>query len=239
MTQDIPNIEDTIAKIKSRGYWEVIIRPLKFDENRLETLKACSDLVLENKVRLRGWDYPHISSKYGVLSGDSWVENVTDWNDHKEFWRMYQSGQFFHVFGCWEDWWGPVRIFWSEKSQTEPGYGLEFLATLYSLTEIYEFASRLAKKGLFDEMLKISITLHGMKNRRLVTTEIERSLFDIYFCKIENITLNKEIAVNEIIAANNELAVDATCHVFERFSWLEPPKRVLKEEQDKFLKGFH
>lgn len=188
---------------------------------------------------MRGWDYPHINSKYGVSSGDSWVENVTDWNDHKEFWRMYQSGQFFHVFACWEDWWGPVRIFWSEKKETEPGYGLEFLSTLYSLTEIFEFASRMAKKELSDNMLKISINLHGMKNRRIVTTEINRSLFDSYACKIEKIIYNKEIAVSEIISANNELAVDATCYVFERFSWLDPPKRVLKEEQDKFLKGLH
>ena len=79
MTQDTPDLETTAQEIKSRGYWEVVIRPLKFNEKRLESLKACSDLVLENKVRLRGWDYPHLSSKYDVVSGDSWVENVTNW----------------------------------------------------------------------------------------------------------------------------------------------------------------
>ena len=239
MTQGIPTIEETATKIKTQGYWEIIIRPLKFEEKRLKTLKACSDLVLENKVRFRGWDYPHVNSKYGVASGESWVENVTDWDEHKEFWRMYQSGQFYNVFGCWEDWWGPVQIFWSEKKQTEPRYGLEFLSTLYSLTEIYEFASRLAEKHLFDEMLNISITLHGMRNRRIVTTEIRRSLFDIFLCRIENIALNKEVSVNELITSNNEMAIDATCYIFERFSWLEPPRRVLKEEQDKFLKGLY
>ena len=237
MTQDTPDLETTAQEIKSRGYWEVVIRPLKFNEKRLESLKACSDLVLENKVRLRGWDYPHLSSKYDVVSGDSWVENVTNWLDHKEIWRMYQSGQFFHIFGCREDWWGPVRIFWSEKRVTEPGYGLEFLCTVYSLTEIFEFASRLAKRNLFEESLKILVILHGMKNRRLVTTEIRRSLSDNYLCRIENITLNREIAVDEIITARNELAVDAMCYVFERFNWREPPRRVLEEEQGKLLKG--
>ena len=98
MTEDTPKLSEIVAKIKSRGYWEVVIRPLKFEKERLESLKDCANLVLENKVRLRGWDYPHVSSKYGVQSGDNWVENVTDWSSYEEFWRMYQSGQFLHLF---------------------------------------------------------------------------------------------------------------------------------------------
>jgi hypothetical protein len=236
MTDNIPELSQTLAKIKSRGYWEVIVRPLRFERERLNTLKACADLVIENKVRLRGWDYPHVSSKYRAVSGDYWVENITDWSDHIEIWRMYQSGQFFHLFGCIEDWLGQERIFWSEKRHLEPGYGLSFLCTLYTLTEIYEFASRLAKKGIFDDFLTVSITLHGMKNRRLVTFDIRRSLYDNHICNIQNIQLSRKISVSEMIGTSNDLAIDDTYRTFERFNWLEPPKQVLQEEQREFLK---
>jgi hypothetical protein len=237
MTEGVPKLSEIIAKIKSRGYWEVIIRPLKFEKELLKNLKDCANLVLENKVRLRGWDYPHVSNKYGIQSGDNWVENVTDWSSYEEFWRMYQSGQFFHLFGCREDWWGPVQIFWSEKHTLEPGYGLSFLSTLYTFTEIYEFVSRLSKKGLFDDFLNVSITLHGMKKRRIVTLEINRTLNDNYICNIEDIQLNRKIATSEIIGKSSEFAVDDTYRVFERFNWLDPPRQVLNEEQSKFLKG--
>ncbi|MCJ7632525.1 hypothetical protein MUP77_09065, partial [Candidatus Bathyarchaeota archaeon] len=188
-------------------------------------------------VRLRGWDYPHTSSKYGIKSGTDWVENLTDWTDHKEYWRMYRSAQFFHLFGCREDWWGDVRIFWSQQSHTTPRYALEIICTLYTLTEIYEFVARLAKREVFDDFLKVSITLNGMKNRRLVTVDINRSLNENYICAIESIPLSRTASVEEIIGRNNEFALDDTVSVFERFNWFNVPRKVFKEEQDKFAKG--
>ena len=237
MTEDRPKVEEIVKKIKSRGYWEVTIRPLKFDEGRLETLNDCAKFVQENKVRLRGWDYPHVSRKYGIKSGKDWVENLTDWDGYKEFWRMYQSAQFSHLFGCREDWWGQVKIFWSQKSYTEPGYALSIMSTLYTFTEIYEFATRLARKGLFDDFVKVSVALHGMKGRRLVTLGIRRSLDDNYICDIEEIPLSRVVAISEIIGKSNEFAVDDTFRIFERFNWFGAPKKVLQEEQDNFLKG--
>lgn len=165
MTEPFPTVADTVAKIKSHGFWEVTIRPVKFDREHLNSLSTCKELVEENRVRFRGWDYPHISSKYGIRSGIEWVENLTDWTDNIEYWRMYKSAQFFHIFGCIEDW-GAAKIFWSQQSHTTPGYGLEFSCTLFIITEIYEFAASIAKKKVFDDWLKVSITLHGMKNRR-------------------------------------------------------------------------
>jgi len=237
MTEAIPTVKETVDKIKSRGFWEVIIRPLKFNKDRIKSLSECIELILENKVRLRGWDYPHTSNKYGIKSGTDWIENLTDWSDHKEYWRMYRSGQFFHLFGCREDWWGEVRIFWSQQSHTTPGYGLSIMSTLYTLTEIYEFAARLAKRGIFDDFLRVSITLNGTKNRRLVTLEINRSLNDNYICNIENIPLSRIISPEEIIGKGYVFAIDDTLNIFERFNWFNAPRKVLEEEQDKFMKG--
>jgi len=237
MTEPIPAVQEIVAKIKSQGFWEITIRPLKFNKTRIESLNECKLLIEENKVRLRGWDYPHISNKYGVRSGKDWVENLTDWSDKVEIWRMYQSGQFVHLFGCREDWWGEVRIFWSKQTYTTPRYGLSLLSTLYTFTEIYEFAARLAKRNVFDDFLNISTTLHGMKARRLVTLDMNRSLNDNHICDIDEISLSKTPTVEQVIGKSNEYAIDGTLAVFERFNWLNVPKQVLEEEQSKFLKG--
>jgi len=76
-----------------------------------------------------------------------------------------------------------------------------------------------------------------MKDRRIVTLEIRRSLNSNYICNIEKIPLTRTLAINELIEKRNEYAVDDTIRVFERFNWFNPPKKVLTEEQDKFLKG--
>jgi hypothetical protein len=237
MTERLPTVAETVAKIKSRAFWEIIIRPSKFDKERIKSLSDCKELIEESRVEFRGWDYPHISNKYGVRSDVDWVENLTDWSDHIEYWRMYRSAQFYHLFGCWEDWWGNVRIFWSKQQYTTPGYALSFMCTLYTFTEIYEFAARYAKKKMFDDLLSLSITLNGMKNRRLVTLEVNRYLEPDYVCSIDKIPLNRTMAIDEIIGKNKEFAIDDTLHVLECFNWFKPPRKVFEEEQDKFMKG--
>ena len=110
MSEPSPTVSNTVAKIKSRGFWEVTIRPIKFDSGRLKSLSTCKELVEENRVLFRGWDYPHIGRGYDIRSGTDWVETLVDWSDHVEYWRMYKSAQFFHIFGCIEDW-SAARIF--------------------------------------------------------------------------------------------------------------------------------
>jgi len=236
LTAPIPNFKETLEKIKSRGYWEVIIYPLTFRKFRFTSLAFCKKLIEDNKVRLRGWDYPHISHDYGIRSGTNWVETVTDWDAYKEVWRMYQSGQFHHLFGCREDWWDKVRIFWSEQRYLTPNYGLSVLSTLYTITEIYEFTTRLAKTEIFDDSFRLTIKLNGMKDRRLVTVDIKRSLDGVFICGSEQIAINRKLVVSELLEKRNEFAVDDTVSVFEHFNLFNTPRKVLIEEQDKLLK---
>jgi len=238
MTEEEPTTESLLEKIRSRGYWEVIIRPTRFERERIKALSECTQIVQECRVRLRGWDYPHVSTRSPPhVGGVDYVESLTDWNGYKELWRMYQSGQFVHLFGCREDWLSErISIFgFPQHAYIEPGSVLSVLSTLYSVTEIYEFASRLAQKNLFDETIFLSIALHGMKNRKLIFFESQRLLFDDYVCKIADLPLDKTITVDELLGRGHELALDHTIWIFERFNWISPPRDILKEDQKKFL----
>src|SRR5262245_54137547 len=46
-------------KIRSRGYWEVKVRPTVFAAERIKTLGELERGVNTAHVELRGWDYPH------------------------------------------------------------------------------------------------------------------------------------------------------------------------------------
>jgi len=237
MTKESTTTEQVLGKIKSRGYWQVTIRPERFDKERLKSLGDCTRLLLECKVVLRGWDYPHVSSRDGLRSGLDYVESLTDWGEYKELWRMFQSGQFIHLFGCHEDWWSEmVTIFGpSECSKIKPGSVLGVLSTLYTITEIYEFASRLAQKNLFDNSIHLSIGLHGMINRKLFVEEFGRHLFHEYVCIINDLPYSRTIAVKDILGQAADLALDHAFWIFERFNWHDPPRDVFKEDQKKLL----
>ena len=235
--------EDSVllSKIKKHGYWTIIIRPNRFDNEKIQTLNDCLKFVKESKVSLRVWDYPHIDANNRPYANNrplDYVQQTIDWDLHRELWRMYQSGQFVHLFACHEDLLlnqinlgpGPAKI------TPLPGTVLSVLSTLYSMTEIYEFASRLAAKNIFNRDLSLEISLNGMKNRKLVFFEPGRTRLGNYVCSSNELTRMKSIPVSDLLAIrSSELALEHTLWVFEHFNWKPSPLDILREEQKKFI----
>jgi len=92
-----------------------------------------------------------------------------------------------------EDWSDitPDRI---RRLSTEPlpGGVLETIDTINPITEIYEFASRLAAKNIFGNEIYIAVELHGMKDRTLVVTDPMRGLFlGNYTCGLDDLPYTK------------------------------------------------
>ena len=229
----------TLEKIKSRGYWKVVIRPNQFRKELIGDISQCLKIVEECRVKLRGWDYPHIGNKSPPYSGEDYVESVTDWDLHKEFWRMYQSGQFLHLFGVHEDWFDEEESLFGHSKyykQVKPWSLLEVIMALYSFTEIYEFASRLSQKASFG-FLSISITLHGMNGRQLGFFEVGRTLHAEYVCHVNEISREREMHVETLLGKGKEISLDETLEILKRFNWISPPREILKEDQRKLLEG--
>jgi len=239
MIGEIKSPEKTREKIKSRGYWEVIIRPTRFEKERINDLSQCLKITEHCRIKNRGWDYPHIANNERPYCGIDYFESVTDWDLHKEFWRMYQSGQFVHLFGIWEDWFDEEEKFFgpSRYSSVKPGSVLEVIMTLYSITEIYQFASKLAMAGLFDDSVFISIKLHGLMNRKLECFDFLRRFYTDYFCRINTFPREKVITVNTLVNKFDEIALDETLEIFKRFNWNSPPREAYLTEQRRFLEG--
>src|SRR5438477_12026082 len=79
-------------------HWRVNMRPLPFEPERIPSLSAGFELIQSTKLSLRGWDYPHLSHKpHQRGTGKSWIAAWSDFMNHVEYWRFYQSGQFLHL----------------------------------------------------------------------------------------------------------------------------------------------
>jgi len=224
---------NALTKITSRGYWKVVIRPSVFKQDRIENLRICEELVRDCQVVLRGWDYPHYRE---IHSGRDFIWSETDWQIHKEFWRFYQSAQFVNYFGCEEDWWSESKLASSNMKEYRPGEALEIICTLFRLTEIYEFASRLAQRDAFGKEVALIVELRGMNNRRLIA--IGRILFSPdYICREEHLRYEESYSVQELIAKKSELALENALWLFERFDWRHVRSSetvaILREDQKK------
>lgn len=153
---------------------------------------------------------------------------------------MYQSGQFVHYLGFWEDWLG--RDPYGYQRKTDKGISLpnvkETMMTLYTVAEIFLFASRLASDKFFDNTLHISIQLKNTKNRKLIVDDFKRYLHGDYTCKYEPIKIEKDIPINDILANSQELSLQTTFEIFQKFNWIieENSKEGMKKDQEKFLR---
>jgi len=239
------NKNEVIKKIKSKGYWEINIHPDIYNSQRIEKPRI-KEIIRSAIVELRGWDYPHFRDSegepYPILNG---IEKYIDWSNHIEFWRMTQSANFYHLLALREDWIEPERykymdIGWGNNEDLKNKRWLGVFGTLYTLTEIFEFAKRLARQNIFDENIVIEVKLCDLENRILVVDSSSKVPF-IWERKArikEPWSYHKNLfSVNDVLSKADELALDAFIDLVYLFGWDNPPVESLKNDQQKFLQG--
>ena len=230
--------DDIKEKIKSRGYWEVDIRPEEESRNRFDSISDCLDKVRECVVLIRGWDYPHFGRNPSPYPRIRRIESYVDFGSNKEFWTMFLNGHFYHIFSCREDWLAEdVSVFGKSKySDTKPNSVLGYIMTLYSATEIFEFAIRLSQKGIFGNKARIQITLHGMNNRILTSfARVRHPIWGENRCREDTIPWSVSLSINDLISQGHENAVDFTLSVYELFGMFKVNRQMIVEMQKRFL----
>jgi len=235
-------VKQLIDKIKQKGYWKVVIRPQVFKEKYISSIDECKKVVQDSIISLRGWNYPHIDKSRIKISGNDSVESFcdSDFMGIYEYWRYYQSGQFVHYFTMREDYrmdeakLQQVQDF----SSTSSTKFLSILSSLYSVTEIYQFALRLTLKDALGDSIEVIIELHDIEGRELFFWEcFSRFLDQSYICKFrdEPLVIERLIKKEELISNADNIALDACVEMFRKFNWENPSKTVLEEDQKKFL----
>ncbi len=221
-------MEALLKKIHQHAYWRVLLRPGEFDQKRVPSLGRCKEIVTSSQVVLRGCEYPVADE---VMIGQDWIESSCDWDGgpHYEYWRLFQSGQFVHHFSCAEEF---HALPWTPS----PKRYLLVFNTLYTVTEIYEFAGRLAAQGVLRPSADIIVQLWGMQGRELTTQHpFEWPRLRGRISSMEMIEHHVTVAAASLVGSATELGLDAATAIFEHFGWLNPPRDSLEEQQKKLL----
>ncbi|MGN6276831.1 MAG: hypothetical protein ACTHNP_13010, partial [Solirubrobacterales bacterium] len=163
-------------KVRSRGHWEVAIRPATFVADRVP-YEQLDEVVPSVEVRMRGWPVPYVNyGRDAVLRGDDWVGQDIDATvvDQYEAWRFFASGQFAHLRSVSADWRSG-----SEALRVPEGFKslIEVWEILFYLTEVFEFAARLALSPGGDEQMVISASLYDLEDRGLIVGQRNRAEF--------------------------------------------------------------
>ncbi len=231
--------ESLRARIKEVPHWRVVIRPGEHVEERIETLSECWRLIESSRVSLRGWDYPHVNHQHRQ-NGKDWIESWYDSRSHREYWRFYQSGQFLHLFSFTEDQYHDKA---EEKAKSDvpalnsfsPSGYLDAIPALWTITEIFEFATRLAQKANFGDFVSITIQMVEVKDRVLFTSDHARDFSRPYVARESTLSKEWSLRTEQLLSESSEFALNAVEWFFERFQWMEPPRQVLADAQRRLL----
>jgi len=227
---------DLEQEILSRGNWWVVIHPHEYEQQKLP-IEDLEPILRRARVQLRGWDFPHIGDKDPIRTRLRSITGSTDWRYYREVWRFYQSGQFSYLLAIHEDWiekaredpYGPV---WGPPEHLIPSGPLLGVGdTINRLTEIFEFASRLAVTPAGGETMHLSIAIRGLEKRLLwVDSPGRYPMQNEYRAEIGQYPFQGDVPTSELNARARELAADLAKDVFARFGW-HPPLEMLKKQQ--------
>lgn len=216
------------VKIRSRGFWRFAIRPATFDPERVP-YDELEDVIRRAAVRLRGWDFPHFD-KNGLIYGGDYIGSETDWAHHVEAWRFFQSGQFVHLSGMQLDW---ADQSWLTRGEPtgQDRRRLGVIESLWTITEAFELAARLAPTAAGDDEVVVHVELGGLKDRELFVDEPRRApLYDEPRARVESFEKDFNLGRDRLMADPDDAALTAATEVFMRFGW-RPDREVLRGAQ--------
>lgn len=223
-----------LAELRSRGHWEVVIRPQPFKQ-RVTDSKELLQIIEKSAIELGGWRFPFVPDRPGELTNgqrgrnEDSVRQIHRWDHHLEVWRFFRTGQFALVTSVSWDWrdqssWWPIRDgeLWEANSAIGIGHIVQMLL------QIFVLAGRMAESSAGDERLDIEISLARMLGRELFSDFPRRMLRPGYKADIDRIRLPIETSRTELLANPDDLTASAANRVFGEFGF-KPAPNILNE----------
>lgn len=221
---------DLLRKIWSKPRWRIAIRPTEFRKARFRDLEQCRRFMASSCVTIEGWfSFPWFPSE-GVESGDEWVAREIERFEPNRFYcaersLLFRSAQFVHN-----------RSFEEIPQLDGRVHALEILDVA---TATFEFASRMAARGVLSPEAMITFDLHGLDGRMLTWPKdafgytIGRDLW----CQDETLAVVRRSTPSEIESQRRELGLGVALEIFSVFGWSDPPKDTLIGAQLKRFGG--
>lgn len=218
-----------LERIQAVGYWRVVLRPIVPLAERL-SFQQCGEEVSRARVSLRGWDYPHLSHRQddqgGAERGEDFLENWCDWHSQVEFWRMYRSGQFLSYNALDDD---------TDGDADPNNRHLNIVGTIYSVTEVIEFAHRLAANGLYRDGYSLNLSLHNTCGRYLDAGRGRMPFLDFQRSNAESIYIERRVEPDTVEQGAVSTSTSVLLELFDAFGW-NPDQNQIRADQEAFYR---
>ncbi len=223
-----------LDKLKTRGYWEIVIRPTSFAAKRVPNILDLIEILRTKRVEIRGWDFPHYGHPDPQAAAD-YIEQHVDFLAHVEAWRFHQSGLFVYLGGLRADWDEQDRPSGSYvRLVMPPGKVLGTADTIWILTEAFEFAARLALSEAGSDRMHVSATVHRLRGRTLHMEIQSRYLSPRPPLEgLDALPQSGDFAREQLVSESKSLALGWAREVFRRFGW-DASLDILAEIQSHF-----
>ena len=230
-------MSELLEKIRSRGYWKVIIRPADLVENRIENPDALYR-ILDNsaaRIRHRWFGFPHIQWESETRRGKDWIGQEFQWGRYLELWRFYQSGQFIAYRGLYGDWADHAPAL-PVPAEADLRACLEAEDALLQLTEVFQLAVSLTFTAAAADCVHLAASLHNLEGRQLVLQRGAARPDTIATAApsaVAEFVYRREFPKITLAIQSKELAQQAAGELFRHFDW-HPPARLLQDLQANF-----
>lgn len=221
-------MSEITEKIRARGYWRLVIRPVEFVPDRV-AYQALPDIIRSLQVRMRGWYLPHFKEPFQY--GADWMGQESQFQHHLEAWRFFTSGQFADLIGFASDWRDQSSLR-SPSPGWSPGAETPVWESLFRFTEFFELAARLALSPAGSETTVVRIETHGLRGRALVVDDPRRAEFDDpHVASIDMFPFEATYRRDDLVASARGEAVRAARELFLRFGWMSVTEELLTAYQ--------
>jgi hypothetical protein len=180
----------------------------EYQAKRLSTRASLEALVSNASISLRGWPHPFYQAGKTAYPGGQWLEGNVAWDNNREYWRLYESGQWLHfarLYGA-----GAAREEVFKGRSPLPPQHAEYVHVrdlLFTLTEMFHFAVGLAQGGVLDPTAFLSVLLHNTKDYMLYESS-DRFFTHRYVNQIDTpILFEQSLPANELSASADKMAL--------------------------------
>jgi len=215
-----------MTKIWSKPRWVIWIRPSEFRLARLQTLDQIRRFVLDSCVRSQSRrTYPWCYAD-SFETGNEWIAAEIDMPgtqvSYAERWSFFRSGQFVHN-----------RAFDEVLVLRDRFHILDILDTV---TGAFEFAARMAGRGILSPQAAISFDLSGVAGRSLAWPLDALGDNDVVgqncWCQDEEISIARRVNTVDLQARPREMALEVGLDIYSSFGWADAPREHLTELQN-------
>jgi len=235
------SLPEPVQPMLGGPYWRVIVRPTDYQAEYVSFAQLESTLQ-KAQVRLRGWYFPHLSRRANeICSGTNYLAMWNIFHNY-EYWRFYESAQLIHYHGVREC----VDSGYKEKIEevtrsnlkwldpdwsTVTGY-FDIINFVYTVTEIFEFAARLASALELQKQMHIEIGLENVKGFILGISDWGRAWDYLYqWNGSDSLSGSWDVDSRDLSATAHDQSLAAIIWFFQRFGWKEANYQALRDAQ--------